>query len=610
MKATKSAERTTGYPRLSADLLCVKSDGGIAVRSRAGGILLQGDDARFVVETLFPLLDGTRTYSEIITALPRVAPDDVKDLLRSLREHGLLLNGRQPGFARPVAAQRLALLESAKVLLVGQSHRTTPAVAAIHGAGVGTTKSEGLNFDGIDLAVGIFDEHETRQAYDFASAVQQADLSSLTCIVGRVETTIGPLAIPHRTACWNCGRLRLQANTAHNNATGQVNAAHSINEHLARAVCDALCLGHEGSPLINHLLVFDELSKQTSLHSLLPVPACSVCRGPAVGGRSPRASDQDRSDDAMFNLSLQMLSWFMDDRTGIVNRVVLESANDTGLELPVVATAITAAAPDETAPPRRMPIGWGKGCNAATAVAGAVAEAIERYAGSMPNPERIIWSRPDELNGDVLHPGELALYADDQFRRPGFPYVRFDPDVAHPWIAGEWASNRGAVWLPAILVFLSLDIRREQAFCQGTSNGMAAGTVTSEAQLRAILELVERDAFMTSWLCKRPGHLLRIDGTLEADLKTVLDGIAALGAQVELVLLQSACGYPTIACLAFGDGIKWPGVTLGLGTDPDPRSAVRQAILELGQTGPYLRKMMTSAPRLIPETASDVSEML
>src|SRR4051812_36872987 len=168
MKATKSVEGTTGYPQLPADLLCVKSDGGIAVRSRAGGILLQGCDARFIVETLFPLLDGTRTYSEIIAALPGVASDDVKDLLQSLREHGLLLSQPQPGFARPVAAQRLALLESAKVLLVGQSHRTTPAVAAIHAAGVGTTKSEGLNFNGIHIAVGIFDEHETRQAYDFA----------------------------------------------------------------------------------------------------------------------------------------------------------------------------------------------------------------------------------------------------------------------------------------------------------------------------------------------------------------------------------------------------------------------------------------------------------
>lgn len=603
------------YPRLPADLLCVKSGGGIAVRARAGAILLQGDDARFVVETLFPLLDGTRTEPEIIAALPGVAPDDVGGLLRTLQNHGLLFSGPEPGQARLQATRRAALLRAAKVLLVGEPHRTVVAAAAIRAAGVGTIKIGLRDLDGIDIAVGMFNARELQQACDFASIAFRAGIPSLTGMVGRAETTIGPLAIPHRTACWNCGRLRLQANAKCSNTAEEFTdvdgLVDGISQHLADAVCDALCLGPDGSPLINHVLLFDAASMRTSLHRVLAVPACRVCDGSGPARQPTRGFGQHHSnDDALFDLSLQMLSWFVDDRTGIVNRVVVESANDTGLELPVVVTAITAAAPDETAPARQMPIGWGKGCNAAGAVVGAVAEAIERYAGSMPDPARIVWSRPDELTGDMLHPRELAPYADDQFKRPGFPYVRFDPDVAHPWIAGEWAGKRGAVWVPAVLVFLSLDIRREQAFCQGTSNGMAAGTETSEAQLRAILELLERDAFMTSWLCQRPGRVLRIDETLEATLKTVLDGVAALGAQVELVLLESACDYPTVACLAFGDGINWPGVTFGLGTDPDPRSAVRQAILELGQTGPHLRKLMKSAAHLIPKAASDVSGML
>jgi ribosomal protein S12 methylthiotransferase accessory factor len=613
MKAIKTAGGTMLYPRLPADLLCIKSEGGIAALASAGAILLQGEDARFVVETLFPLLDGTRTEPEIIAELPSLAPDDVRNLLQTLQDHGLLSCGPQSGLARPSAAQLLALLQAAKVLLVGARHRTASAAVAFRDAGIGTIKSELRDFDGIDIAVGIFDERDTQQGHDFASILHGAGIRSLTCMIGRTETTIGPLAIPRRTACWNCGRLRLQANTKFNNAAEQCadteGPFHGIDQHLARAVCDALCLGDGGSPLTNHVLVFDALSVRTSLHPVLPIPACRVCGGPTTVRRLSHKNEPDRSDDAMFNLSLQMLSWFVDNRTGIVNRVVIECANDTG-ELPVIATAITAAAPDETAPARQMPIGWGKGCDAASAVVGAVAEAIERYSGSMPDAARIIWSRPGELAGDALHPRELALYSGDQFERPSFPYVRFDPELAHPWIAGEWADEHGAVWIPAVLVFLSLDIRREQAFCQGTSNGMAAGTEISEVQLRAILELLERDAFMTSWLCKRPGRLLRIDGTLDANLKTVLDGAAGLGAQVELVLLQSACGYPTVACLGFGDGISWPGVTFGLGTDPDPRSAVRQAILEFGQTGPYLRKMMTSAAHLIPKTASGVSDML
>lgn len=600
------------YPRLPADLLCVKTSNGIAVRSSAGGILLQGEDARFVVETLFPLLDGTRTELEIAALLPGGSPDDLKDLLQTLRDHGLLSATPEPNLARPAAAQRFALLQAARVLLVGEAHRTDPASSAIRAAGVGTIETGLRALDGIDLAVGIFDESELQRACDFASTLGEARVPSLSCMAGRAEATIGPLAIPGRTACWNCGRLRLRANARHDNRPEEFTSAdslvHGIYPHLAAAVCDAISLGPEDAPLVNHVLVIEGTPLRTSLHRMLGVPGCKVCGG---AGLIPRTHDvPHRSDDeAMFDLSLRMLSWFVDDRTGIVNRVIIESADDTGLQLPVVATAIAADAPEETAPPQQMPIGWGKGCSAPNAVVGAIGEAVERYAGSMPDPARIAWLRPNELIGDVLDPRAFSLYANDQLERPGFPYVPFDPDVPHPWIAGTWAGKQGAVWVPAVLVFLSLDIQRQQAFCQGTSNGMAAGTDASEAQLRAILELVERDAFMTSWLCKRPGRILRTDATLDPDLAAILDGVAALGAQVELVLLESACGIPTIACLAFGDGMSWPGVTFGLGADPDPRNALRQAILELGQTGPHLRRMMQSA-QPIPKAASDVSDML
>ena len=613
MTATELPE-TKAYLRLPADLLYVKSDSGIAVRAGAAAIMLQGDDARRVVDMLFPMLDGTRTESEIIDALPGIAPADVKDLLRDLQDHGLLSREQQPDPGRPVAAERFARLQAAKVLLTGDAHRTASAAAAIRAAGVGAIRSSLQDLDGVDIAVGLFDEREPQQGIDFASRLHAAGIPTLICITGGAISTIGPLSILGRTACWNCGRLRLQANGARNAEAGQCDdaerPAHTVDQHLAGAVRDALCLG-DGSPLINHVLICGARSARTSLHPVLPAPQCRVCGGPAGPRRAPHESHQQGShDDAMFDLSLRMLSRFVDDRTGIVNRVVIETADDTGLELPVIATAITAAAPDGASPAQPMPVGWGKGTNAAEAVVGAIGEAIERYAGSMPDPERIVWSPPDRLAGEVLHPREFALYTDEQFECPEFPYVRFDPNVAHPWIAGEWASTRRSVWVPAGLVFLSLEMRRAHAFCQGTSNGMAAGTEASEAELRAILELLERDAFMTSWLCRRPGRALRVDGTLEPNLQIILDGAAALGAHIELVLLDSACGYPTVACLGFGDGINWPGVTFGLGTDPDARNAARQAILEFGQTGPYLRKMMIAAPDLIPKTASAVSEML
>ncbi|HET6971613.1 MAG TPA: YcaO-like family protein, partial [Phenylobacterium sp.] len=145
--------------------------------------------------------------------------------------------------------------------------------------------------------------------------------------------------------------------------------------------------------------------------------------------------------------------------------------------------------------------------------------------------------------------------------------------------------------------------------CSGTSNGLAAGYGTDDAALRAMLELVERDAFMASWRTRRGGQRVEVDEDWDPDLAAVIRGIGRLGGEARVTLLPSACGFPVVVCLAFGDGAAWPGVTLGLGADPDARAAIRQAVLELGQTGPYLRRLMREGAA-VPAGPQDVREMM
>ena len=175
---------------------------------------------------------------------------------------------------------------------------------------------------------------------------------------------------------------------------------------------------------------------------------------------------------------------------------------------------------------------------------------------------------------------------------------------------GKWLHDGSPVFVAAIDAFLLVKIQKEHLFSQGTSNGLAADTDFEEAALRATLELVERDALMTAWLTATPGRRIELDDTLDPQLRTVLDGIERLGASVEIYSLPTSVCGTTILCLALGDGDTYPGVTFGLGCDLDADLALRQAILELGQTGPTLRRMMRAHTLVAPPNPNAVREML
>ena len=299
----------------------------------------------------------------------------------------------------------------------------------------------------------------------------------------------------------------------------------------------------------------------------------------------------------------------MDWRTGIISRLRVHFPADTGLELPVLATAAPPHVLDESGVLRRLPLGWGKGLTISGAILSAVGEAIERSCPSLPDKQRIRCARMRDLDGPTLDPREIALYSETKYDRQSFPYRRFDPDATHPWVRGTWLNRGNPVWIPALIAFLVLKLQPRQLICQGTSNGLASHVDPDEAALRAILELLERDAFLTAWLTASPGRRIELDHSLEPGLCTILNGIGKLGARVELYSLDAACGT-VVMCLAMGNGCNYPGATVALACDLDARAAARQAILELGQTGPHLRRMMHSRKLPVPRDPSEVRELM
>ena len=465
-----------------------------------------------------------------------------------------------------------------------------------------------------DLAIGICERCDDPSLAKFHAWAHSAAVPALRVEIGAEWAVIGPLSLSGRAGCGHCAYARLTAAAASAETHPQVISKSKLAEAaapvLAQQVRTILRDGPEQSELLNHVLICDSETVEPALHRFIPLPDCVVCGGAAAFAptvQEPECVELSPAESP--EVVLTALQGWVDVRTGIISDLFIEPPTNPDAMLPFTAVAGPPHIMEADGTVRRLPLGWGKGLTVSGAVLSAVGEAIERYAASLPDPDRIVWARPGELD-EFVDPRDGALYTDAQYESDGFPYVRFDPDLQHPWVQGKWLKDGTPVFVAAIDVFLSIKIQKEHLFSQGTSNGLAAATNLEEAALRATFELIERDAFMTAWLTETRGRPVKLDHTLDPSLRLVLDGLERQDARIEIYSLPTSVCGTTILCLALGKRDTYPGVTFGLGCDLDANLAVRQAILELGQTGPYLQRMMQSKQLVTARDPTSVSEML
>jgi ribosomal protein S12 methylthiotransferase accessory factor len=142
--------------------------------------------------------------------------------------------------------------------------------------------------------------------------------------------------------------------------------------------------------------------------------------------------------------------------------------------------------------------GGGSGPTEARARAAAIGEVAERYAACVVDPDALVVASARELGPRAVDPARFALFSDRQYASKGFPYVRFDRNTRLSWIEGAALPGGEPAWLPAQLVHLA-GHEHEPPLCRTTSSGLACHDTHAGAALAALLELLERDAFMITW---------------------------------------------------------------------------------------------------------------
>ena len=257
----------------------------------------------------------------------------------------------------------------------------------------------------------------------------------------------------------------------------------------------------------------------------------------------------------------------------------------------------------ETRPPAgQSPLvpGGGKGATLSQAVAGALGESAERllailhYQGIHPQLRFASYQELQREGVDAVYPGDLPLFAQEQYSTPGFRWQPFTVDTPVRWIRGVRLLTDRPVMVPAQLVLLWYErAPGEIPIGYPTTGGLVFHSDRRRAILHGLYELVERDAINVGWMCRVSPRRIEVD--LEALLRDIsgverrMSTAFLSGVKVFLNTLDSP--IPVMTVMAFDESRETLSFLAGGGAWSRKERALTQALFEAGQCRSVLRTL-------------------
>ncbi|MEV6158628.1 TOMM precursor leader peptide-binding protein [Nonomuraea sp. NPDC052129] len=452
-----------------------------------------------------------------------------------------------------------------------------------------------------DVLVTAHDADDTRH---YQRVYRQALAARVPWLPVRTDTgwvLIGPAARPPRPGCPLCAERRRASNRADARARralreqyGQELVARpcALVTPLLAAAVGALVAAEAdrlhrdpASARTDRALV--RISIETALltrHPLLPDPLCPDCADlPADRPRVPALGPSPKSDPYVFRLrsltgrQAELERLYVDAETGLIQSLATGTALGSATAVAHLRPAIARHDSNH---------GYGRSRDFTSARLTAMAEALERHAGLRPRGRRTAVHAPyAEVADRALDPRTLGLYPDDWYGRPDFPFVRFDPVRPTAWVWGYSFARAEPLLVPESYAYYGPRPEGDPGFAYECSNGCAIGGCLAEAVFHGLLEVAERDAFLTTWYTRLPAPRVDLDSAADRSIPMSAARIRhQLGYEVmafDITLEQGVPAFWTMAVDRVG-GPSRPYTMCGAAAHPDPEHALASALAELG----------------------------
>ncbi|MBJ6763807.1 TOMM precursor leader peptide-binding protein [Myxococcaceae bacterium JPH2] len=569
-----------------------------------------------------PLLDGQRTVREVLAALATMSPpvprQDALYAIMRLEQRGHLVEVVHEGdpavteywHATGVAPHeaRTWLSASPVSVLALDGLESGPWPEALTGSGL-TVREDS------PLRVVLVRDYLSPELEAWVRAPAWPKAPWLLVKPSGTSPWVGPVFRGAENPCWACLAHRLRRNRpvlgfleAQNLRKGRPHLTALPTSIQAAASFAALALarwvasGGQGT-LSNTLFVLEPHKLHLTEHRVVRRPQCPACgdagllaaraRQPLVLEARPRRTTDDNgfrgvTPEETFARHEHLIS----PLTGVLSSLGPVEGRNHPLRPVFGAAYFTQPETQRPSVDDFHAMSAGKGRTPAQSRASALCEGLERVSAMFQGDEPRVKARLTELGDAAVHPRDVLLFSDAQYRdrealsarygatRRAVPEP-FDAEQPVDWTPVWSLTHERLRYLPTALCYARYPHDTAPRFGQQDSNGHAAGNSVEEAILQGFLELAERDAVALWWYnrLRRPGVDLESFG--EPYFAELVEHHRGHGWRLWALDLTHDLGIPTF--VALGRAPDAGRFCVGFGAHLDARLALMRALTEFNQ---------------------------
>lgn len=293
-----------------------------------------------------------------------------------------------------------------------------------------------------------------------------------------------------------------------------------------------------------------------------------------------------------------VLPYLLDPKVGIIGRVNEHSIEaDSPDFFRFIGSAANTEAFGEYI---NFAIGGGASITRELALAKTIGEAIERYCSAIYDKEAFPLVSYEKANFPCIHPGDFALYSQDQYDHPEFMFDPFLESSPVRWVEALDLYTNELVYVPASMVYVPYFFYEngdETPIIQPISTGLACHCSFEEAAIGGICEVIERDCFMITWQAKlsRPQICLT---TLSESNKDLVRRFEEVGYKIYLMDMSNESRIPGILTVARHMNSGFPSIVVAAAVALSAEEAVKKSLEELAHTERYAYQIKHELPRL------------